>query len=218
MVLRICLTPFGVLGLLTLTSACSSAHLRTDPASTGPRIVFVDASVDAHVGRHTNPQAPAASSCDPAPAGSRIEPFAPCPRGYGLGPVEQELQDRWNASGAANSGLLSFAPHATFGWEFTCGFPAATFIGGSRRAYSCFGSVLLGFLARSDNLQFVIDNNLLDFPLYHGVYGSEPNGLSPPTTLRMLVEDFATEWASYAPELQSQFSALCETVDCRLAR
>jgi len=103
--------------------------------------------------------------------------------------ISQQLMSRWNQ--AADSLLGTF----TFHWSKFDQFPHPTYKGGSAEAYQSFAQVLLTFLQRGDDFDFLEHNSLIDLHLVY-VFPSGQSGLD--TSFRQLITDFSTgtTWAN----------------------
>ena len=102
-----------------------------------------------------------------------------------------ELVKRWNAVAAdypADLPTFGRGP-VTFNWDGTH-FPHPTFKLGTAEAYGAFAKVLLAFLERGDNFDFLASNKLFQVNLRSGVPG--PGGPDVGWTLAALTEQFAS--------------------------
>src|SRR5262249_36098499 len=90
--------------------------------------------------------------------------------------VQAELLKRWNAVAADMTFDLPVVGKANFKWTEYGNFPHPTFRGGSGEAYGAFAKVLVAFLQKGDNFEYLAKNGLFTTELETTVPDGPPKG------------------------------------------
>jgi hypothetical protein len=100
-----------------------------------------------------------------------------------------ELVKRWNAVAVEQPEVLpNFDKPVTFTWD-GAHFPHPTFKGGNAEGYGAFARLLVAFLHKGDNFEFIMSNRMFSANLRSGVNG--PSGPDAGWNLAELVKDFS---------------------------
>jgi hypothetical protein len=90
--------------------------------------------------------------------------------------VQAELLKRWNAVAADMTFDVPVVGKANFKWAEYGNFPHPTFRGGSGEAYGAFAKVLVTFLQKGDNFDYLAKNGLFATELETTVPGGSLKG------------------------------------------
>ena len=90
--------------------------------------------------------------------------------------VQAELLKRWNAVAADMTFDVPIVGKANFKWTEYGNFPHPTFRGGSGEAYGAFAKVLVAFLQKDRNFEYLAKNGLFTVELETTVPGGSRKG------------------------------------------
>jgi hypothetical protein len=103
--------------------------------------------------------------------------------------VQAELLKRWNEVAADMTFAVPVVGKANFKWAEYGNFPHPTFRGGSAEAYGAFAKILVAFLQKGDNFDYLTKNGLFTTELETSVSGGSLKGTG--WTLAGFVKQFS---------------------------